>query len=687
VHTIRLTVPNPHGLHARPAARFIREAAGFRADIQIRNVTKGRGPVSAKSLTSLVSIEILRGHEIEISASGPDAEAALRALKQSVESGLGDSLAALPPTAASPSAAPTDASVAVSSGLAIGPLFFATSAEIAVPEHRTDDPESEIRRLHAAIANARAAIANEQASLRNSLGKNEAEIFEAQALVLEDPALLRRAETSIRERRENAALAWAHAYQAVAASYAQLEDEYLRQRAADVRDIGARVLAALGVARPRVGDLAEPGILVVDDLAPAEVIALPKTVLGVICLQGGRTSHAAILLRARGVPAIARARAAFERAGLAAPSANVTAAFDGDTGELWINPEPAKLEELRARMKTQRLAAEEAARLSHEPAVTSDGHAIAIFANLGHAEEAAAALERGAEGVGLFRTEFLFLDRAAAPDEDEQFEALRQLREVMGTRPVIVRTLDIGGDKEAPYLGLEREANPFLGERGIRLCLNRPELFQTQLRAILRAGSGGDFRIMFPMITELAELREARTALDEAHRALDQSGTPHAWPIPVGIMIEVPSAVILSDQLATEADFFSIGTNDLTQYVLAADRGNPALTRFQDALHPAVLRMIGQITAEAHRHGKHVGVCGEAASDAVAARLLIGLGVDELSLSPARIPTIKSTIRATRKGDLETLAERALKLPSTAEVRASAKDSPSIAHAAGADRC
>ncbi len=674
---VRLTVPNPHGLHARPAARFIREAAAFRADIQVHNLTKGRGPVSAKSLTGLASLEILRGHEIEISAGGPDAEAALRTLKQSVESGLGDSLA--PPLSVPPTpSAPTDAPVAVSSGLAMGSLFFATSADIAVPEHRIDDPENEVQRLNKAIDDAKAALANEQATLRKSLGKNEAEIFEAQALVLEDPALLRVAETSIRKSHDNAALAWAHAYQAVAANYAKLEDEYLRQRAADVRDIGARVLMTLGVARPRVGDLPQLGILVVDDLAPAEVTALPKTVLGVICLQGGKTSHAAILLRARGIPAIARAETAFERT---APLAGTAAAFDGDTGELWIDPEPAKLEALRVQMETQHFAAEEAARFSHEPAVTTDGHAVAIFANLGHAGKAEAALERGAEGVGLFRTEFLFLDRTVAPDEDEQFEALRQLREVMGTRPVIVRTLDIGGDKEAPYLGLARETNPFLGERGIRLCLNRPELFQTQLRAILRAGFGGDFRIMFPMITELAELRAARAALDEAHRTLERSGTPHAWPVPVGIMIEVPSAVILSDQLAAEADFFSIGTNDLTQYILAADRGNPALTRFQDALHPAVLRMIGQITAEAHRRGKHVGVCGEAASDPAAALLLVGLGVDELSLSPAQIPAIKSAIRANSKDDLKTLAERALKLPSTAEVRALAKDPPLRARA------
>jgi phosphocarrier protein FPr len=653
--TIRVAVPNPHGIHARPAARFIREAAAFDAEIQVSNITNTRGPVSARSLTGLASLEVLEGNEIEISATGPDAEVALRTLRKSVESGLGDSIAEPQSRTAPARYEPDDAPVPVSGGLVIGPLFFATSAAIDLPENRPEDPEAEVRRLHEALAAARSAIDAEQAALRKSLGRNEAEIFEAQAMVLEDPALLRRAEASIHEGRENAALAWAHACHDVAAEYAHLEDEYLRQRAADIRDIGARVLAALGVARPRVGDLPQPGILVVDDLAPAEIMTLPEAVLGVICLQGGRTSHAAILLRARGVPAIARAQAAFEHVLFE----KAVAAFDGATGELWINPDSAHMETLRARAKTERVAADEAARLSHEGAVTRDGHAIHVYANLGSAAEAALALERGADGVGLFRTEFLFLDRVAAPDEEEQFDCFRRLCEAMGTRPVIVRTFDVGGDKPAPYLGLAREANPFLGMRGIRVCLERPELFQTHLRAILRGGLGGNFRIMFPMVAEVGELRAGRAAVEEAHRSLDQAGVAHAWPVPVGVMIEVPSAVIMGDQLAEEADFFSIGTNDLAQYVLAADRGNPNLTRFQNAQHPSVMRMIVLITTEAHRRGKQVGVCGEAAGDTWTAQLMIGLGVDELSVGPALIPGIKAAIRAARKGDLEALAAKA----------------------------
>jgi phosphoenolpyruvate-protein phosphotransferase len=445
----------------------------------------------------------------------------------------------------------------------------------------------------------------------------------------------------------------------------------MRQRAADVEDMGHRVLQALGVRRREISHLPQPGILVTEDLTPGDVAGLSNaSVLGVICLRGGKTSHAAILLRARGVPAIAKAESAFKRAGIEPSDGTATAAFDGESGEIWLNPAPDELRDLRERKEALEREAERVARLSHERAVTKDGYAVGILANLGHAAEAPNALERGAEGVGLFRTEFLFLNRSDAPGEDEQFEALSQLRRVMDQRLVIIRTLDIGGDKAAPSLGLPREANPFLGVRAIRLCLNRRELFRTHLRAILRAGHGGNFQLMFPMISDPQELRDALSELQNVHAALLSENKPHAWPIPVGIMIEVPSAALLVDQLAQMVDFFSIGTNDLTQYVLAADRDNPELARLQDALHPAVLRLISQLTISAHQHGKHVGVCGEAASDPAAARLLVGLGVDELSLAPALIPGIKDTIRSASKREMEVLAKKAQTLGAASEVRA-----------------
>ena len=671
-----VVVRNPHGLHARPAARFIREAARYDSETRVRNLSNGRGPASARSMSGLASLQILQGHEIQISARGPAAETVLTALRAAVKAGLGEDVdlpESPPPVAVSAhSAIPqSHAPVAVSGGIAIGKLFFAHTINTDLPTGKVDDTARERENLRKAIEKARIELARDEQSLKLSLGKEEAEIFRAQALVLEDPALVEAAERSIEDDHENAAAAWQRSFQNVAKAYQGLEDEYMRQRAADVDDMGFRVLQALGIRCRKVSHPPRPGILVADDLTPADVADLSEElVLGVICLKGGKTSHAAILLRARGVPAIANAGSVLENAKVEPADGTTLAAFDGESGELWLNPATTKLQELRKRQEHLEKEAERLRRISREPAVTKDGHAVAVFANLGHAGEAAQALNNGADGVGLFRTEFLFLDRDDAPDEEEQFEALRELRGVMDLRPVIIRTLDVGGDKNAPSLGLPGEANPFLGVRGIRLCLSRRDLFRTHLRAILRAGHGGNFRVMFPMISEPQELRDALSELENAHAALESEGKQHAWPIPVGVMIEVPSAAILIDQLAQMADFFSIGTNDLTQYVLAADRDNPDLGRFQDALHPAVLHLISQLTADAHRHGKHVGVCGEAASDPLAALLLLGIGVDELSLAPALIPRIKDTIRSSSKREIEALSRKAQTLGNASEVRA-----------------
>lgn len=677
--TATVVVRNPHGLHARPAAEFIREAARYDCEILVRNLSNGKGPASAKSMSGLAAIEILQGHEIELAARGAEAQTALDALQAKIEAGLGEALepltapkaAATPSSSGSPSAGP----VAVSDGIAIGPLFFAEAGDAEVPTHKISDPRKEKEKLRRAVETAKAELARDEMALRQSLGKDEAEIFRAQALVLEDPALLESSEEAIQEHHENAALAWQRAYQAAANAYQGLSDEYLRQRAADVQDMGHRVLEALGIQRRKIPHLPRPGILITDDLTPADVAGLSsESVLGVICMQGGKTSHAAILLRARGIPSIARAKPFFDRANIDPLGGETTAAFDGESGELWLNPSPEELQSLCARKEAHDLETARVARLGQERAITRDGHSIEILANLGHAAEAADALKHGAEGVGLFRTEFLFLNRNDVPGEDEQLDALREVRDVMEQRPVIIRTLDIGGDKVVPALGLPQEANPFLGVRAVRLCLGRRELFQVHLRAILRAGHGGNFRIMFPMISDPQELRQARAVLENVHAMLERESKPHAWPIPVGIMIEVPSAALLVDQLAPMVDFFSIGTNDLTQYVLAADRDNPELAHFQDALHPAVLRLISQVIAGAHRHGVHVGVCGEAASDPAAARLLVGLGVDELSLASALIPKIKQTIRTVSKREMETLAEQAQALGDAAEVRALAAE-------------
>ena len=667
-------VRDPHGLHARPAAEFIRLAATFNCEILVRNLTNGKGPASAKSMSALAAIEILQGHEIQIAARGPDARSAITELKSRIEAGLGETLkpATLPKVVATALAdrAATFGPVPVSPGIAMGALFHAETRHDEIPVEKVRDTRKEREKFWRAIEVAKAELARDEMTLRQSLGEEEAEIFRAQALVLEDPELLEAAEKAIGDGHQNAAAAWQRSYQAAAAAYHGLSDEYLRQRAADVQDIGHRVLEALGIQRRQVPHFPQPGILVTEDLTPAEVAGLSReSVLGVICLQGGRTSHAAILLRARGIPAIARAKPVFDREGFR-PVGGTTAAFDGENGQLWLNPSAEELQELQRQKEAREQETTRVARRSHEPAVTTDGRTVEIFANVGHAAEAADALKNGAAGIGLFRTEFLFLNRNDVPDEDEQFAALRDLKEAMDQRPVVIRTLDIGGDKPVPALNLPSEANPFLGVRAIRLCLEHRELFRIHLRAILRAAHGGNFRIMFPLITDLHELQEAKSEVEAVHATLQGENKAHAWPIPLGIMIEVPSAAILVEQLARRVDFFSIGTNDLTQYLLAADRGNPGLAQFHDALHPAVLRFISRIVRAAHEHGRHVGVCGEAASDPVAASLFVGLGVDELSLAPTLIPKIKEMIRRIGKHEMEALAAEAQELASAADVRA-----------------
>jgi phosphocarrier protein FPr len=666
VASITFLIKNPHGLHARPAARFIKEGARFAAEIQVENLTTQRGPVSAKSLSALASLEILSGQEVRVRASGAQAQEALHALRELAEANFGEATAG-PSTpklqvfanGRKPQAIP------VGDGLAIGSAYFLQRATYAVSADLIDDAESETKRLRAAVASARAALLNEARKIKNRADAATAEIFEAQALVLDDPDLLERALTSIRSQKWNAARAWEQSVQTLEAQYRQLQDEYLRQRAADVQDVGRRVLGELGL-EMKTEVVPPHSILIADDLLPAEVSQLdPAQVAGVILLEGGRTSHSAILLRMLGIPTIAQARPFFAEG----PPPAVLA-FDGATGELWLNPSDEKMTELRREQAAFQAERAREIKFAQQPAVTAEGHRVEIFANVTTATEALAALKAGGEGIGLLRTEFLFLERTSAPDEAEQFAALRPVIEAMDGRPVVVRTLDAGGDKELGYLGLPREANPFLGLRALRICLRQPELFHPQLRSILRAGSKHDVRILFPMVTELAELLSAQTAVQAAHDELRREGISHAWPVKTGAMIEVPSAALMADALAESCDFFSIGTNDLTQYTLAADRGNAQLGAFQDALHPAVLLLIERVIAAAHGRRKPVAICGEAASDPLAALVFTGLGVDELSMSPTAIPKIKAALREAKFGDLQQLARMALKLHSAEEVRA-----------------
>lgn len=674
VSSITIVITNEHGLHARPVARLIKECARFDADITVENLTTGRGPVSGRSFGALAALEILKGQEIRVNARGPQAAQALDAVRKLAEERFGDEENTPAPVKEETETIPGQASRAqpVAEGIAIGRAALVQKARPEIPDTRVENPGGEWKRLQQALETALADLLKESKEIRGRAGATAAGIFDAQALMLEDPELLGNAKNRIMTEKLNAARAWLLTFEELAGQYQNLRDEYQRQRAGDVTDTGWRVLAALGIPTGHALAPNEGSILVADDLAPAEVSQLNAgKVAGVVLLDGGRTSHSAILLRTLGIPSIAQARRVFPPGEI---RASTTLAFDGATGEVWLEPDAAKIAELQ---KTQAAFEQTRAReleAARQHAETRDGHRVEVLANVTTAEEAKAAIAAGAGGVGLLRTEFLFLHRDSAPGEEEQVAALEPVMKAMEGRPVVIRTLDAGGDKELGYLGLPREANPFLGVRALRVSLRHPDLFRAQLRALLRVGLGRELRIMFPMVSEPGELRRALEALQAAHEALEREKVPHAWPVQTGIMMEVPSAALLAEPLAAESAFFSIGTNDLTQYTLAADRGNPGLPEFQDALHPAVLLLVRKIVEAAHRHERPVAVCGEAAGELESALVFIALGVDELSMSPPAIPKIKAAIRQADYRDLQSLGEKLLQMQDAAGVRKAVSD-------------
>jgi phosphoenolpyruvate-protein phosphotransferase/dihydroxyacetone kinase phosphotransfer subunit len=669
---VRLTMPNLHGLHARPAARLIMETRPFRSEITISNVSNKRGPVSVRSLSSLASLEILRGNEIEVAAVGDDASVALKKISELIESGLGE---VLPKAGTKPDPDKDPAQeigvaspVPISGGIAIGRGVYFKEAKLDIPGHRVEDVEAEIERLKKSILSVEEALRSRRNDMKVSVGAVTAEIYEAQLVALQDPELVDHAIEIIRSEKANAAQAWDRVNRQVIARYETLQDEYLRERAADLEDNGRQVLELLAVKKSEGPILSEPSILIADNLTPFEVSTLPrKLTLGVILLDGGPTAHSSILLNALGIPAVVQARRVFVGVDWTHPG---MVALDGTVGKIWLKPDGALSAELKTRQVEERRRAEEERNASGQDGATLDGHRIEIFANVGQVAEIDDSRHCGAEGIGLLRTEFLFLDRDSAPEEDEQYRALRAVAEKMGDKPVTVRTLDAGGDKELPYLQLSSEENPFLGVRAIRLSFSHEELFNTQLRAILRAAEGHDFRIMFPMIANDSDLARARECLEKVHLDLEKEAIPHLWPIQTGIMIEIPSAALQAEALARHADFFSVGTNDLTQYTLAADRGNPELATYQDALHPSVLRLIDMVVSGARRHGRVVAVCGEAAADVTSAAIFVGLGVRELSMAGAKIPRLKAMLRRHTLSDLQRLAHTALHCHTAAEVRA-----------------
>jgi phosphoenolpyruvate-protein phosphotransferase/dihydroxyacetone kinase phosphotransfer subunit len=672
---VRLPVVNEIGLHARPAALVVELASRFDADLRLRKAG-GPGPVSARSLTGLMTLGARLGDELLATASGPQAAEALTALEGLAGDGFGEGVAAGgAPPAASPRAseeaepyAPEAAEqpapgtvltgIPASAGLAVAPARHLETGAGPPPQREAEGVDAETKRLERGLAGARAAIERDRDRLSARGAAAEAAIFSAHLALLDDEALLAPARAAI-ERGATAERAWFDAADDAASTYRNLEEPVLRERAADVEDVGRRVVAAI-VGHGGPAALTEEGIVIAAELTPADAAALDTSLVrGIATARGTPTAHAAILARALGIPAVVGLGPA-----VLAVLPATTLLLDGDQGSVHVAPADELVRS--AQQREERSAARRAAALEHarEPAITRDGTRIEVVANLDDPDDAETAVELGAEGVGLLRTEFLFLEQPTLPSEEDQAERLAAIAGALGGRPLIVRTLDVGADKPLPALPMDHEDNPFLGVRGIRLSLERPELLATQLRAILRVAAEHPLKVMFPMVATVAELREALALVDEARV---QTGVDA--PLETGIMVEVPAAALLSERLGRHVDFFSIGTNDLTQYTMAAERGNARVASLLAGPQPSVLRLVRETVRGADAHGRWVGVCGELAGDPPAALLFAGLGVRELSMAPRLVPEVKAALRSVRLDDAREAAERALAAEHADEAR------------------
>ena len=653
---VEALVRGAHGLHARPAAAVVRAAADLDAEVRVSNLTGGGMPASARSLTALATLNAREGDRVRVEARGPQAAEALSAVASIIAGGEASPPPPEPPVVVPPAAGETLEGVPAAPGRGMGAARVMRGEGPPTPREATHTPEEERQ----ALAEARAAARSELATIAEGADAQSRDILEAQVLMLEDAALIDAADEAI-DRGVSAAWAWDDAARAVAATYDALDDPYLRERGGDVLEVGRRVVALLagtGSAPPL------EGIVVADELGAADVAAIdPARVTGIATAGGGPTSHASIIARALAIPSVA----GLGPRALAIPD-GAALLIDGDAGRLVVEPSTEAIIRHAQRVRDDEQLARRARERAHEPAVTQDGHEVEVAGNIGTAAEAAQARAEGGEGVGLLRTEFLFLGRREAPTEDEQHVAYASALAALDGRRLVLRTLDAGADKPLPYLALPAEANPFLGVRGLRLCLARPEILRTQLRAALRAAATGPMGIMFPMVSEIGELRAARALLDEARASLEADGLP-AGAVEVGSMIEVPAAALLAGALAAEVDFLSIGTNDLVQYTMAAERGNGGVAHLSDPAHPAVLRLIATVVEAGVANGCRVAVCGEAAADPVVVPLLVGLGVQELSVAPPRIARVKQRVRELSIAASRTVAADALLLQDASAVR------------------
>jgi phosphoenolpyruvate-protein phosphotransferase (PTS system enzyme I) len=563
--------------------------------------------------------------------------------------------------------------VAASGGIAIGPAYLYRPEGLSAPRRnlKKDEAKGELARYHEALKKTRAQISEIEKKMKDKLGKEHAAIFQAHQVVLDDPLFGEEIPKAIEARNLNAEYLLAEALEKFQSAIAALDDEYFKERGGDIRDVGDRVLKNLtGGEKDQLRKLDKEVILIAPDLSPSDTVTMsPDTVKGFCTDVGGKTSHVAIVARSLGLPAVV---------GMKKMTSEVNEGdmviVDGNKGVVVIDPLPQTLKQYERLKENYEAFQKSLEELQALPATTPDGHRITLAANIEIPQELDEIARHGAEGIGLFRTEFLFMNREESPTEEEQYNAYKELAVKTGVNPAILRTLDLGGDKFLSHLNPFQESNPFLGLRAIRLCLQRPDIFKAQLRAILRAAAHGPIKIMFPMISTLSEIRESKILLNQCVQQLKKEGLVFRSGIEIGVMIEIPSAAIMADLIIQEVDFLSIGTNDLIQYTLAVDRVNESVAYLYDPLNPAILRLI-QITVEAaHKAGKWVGMCGEMAGDPQFVPLLLGMGLDELSVSVSVIPEIKKVIRLMPYEKAKEIAQAALQLKTSQDVLKLIKD-------------
>ncbi|EGQ3832799.1 phosphoenolpyruvate--protein phosphotransferase [Staphylococcus pseudintermedius] len=555
--------------------------------------------------------------------------------------------------------------IAASDGVAIAKAYLLVEPDLSFSNEKTDQPEAEVQKFNEALNNSKIELTKIRNHAEEQLGADKAAIFDAHLLVLDDPELIQPIEEKIKNESASAPQALTEVTQNFITIFESMDNEYMKERAADIRDVAKRVLAhILGVELPNPSIIDESVIIVAHDLTPSDTAQLNKQyVQGFVTNIGGRTSHSAIMSRSLEIPAVVGTKSISESV-----QQGDMVIVDGLTGDVIVNPSDDEIKAYQHKRESFFADREALKQLRDEPSKTLDGHEVELAANIGTPNDLEGVHNNGAEGIGLYRTEFLYMGRDNMPTEGEQFEAYKKVLESMEGKRVVVRTLDIGGDKELPYLNLPEEMNPFLGYRAIRLCLDQPEIFRPQLRALLRASAYGKLNIMFPMVATIQEFRDAKALLLEEKENLKQEGVEVSDDIELGIMVEIPATAALADVFAKEVDFFSIGTNDLIQYTMAADRMSERVSYLYQPYNPSILRLIKQVIDASHQEGKWTGMCGEMAGDETAIPLLIGLGLDEFSMSATSILKARRQIKDLSRTEMVQLADRALNCATVDEV-------------------